>query len=176
MFKRKTTSLQIIYWSLLNYENWHFYIGITEAGLCYVGPNHYSFEDLVKWASKNSVNPKFVEEQHLTAPYKLEIVEYLKGERKDFSSPIHYFGTDFQKSVWTQLEKIPYGEVRTYSEIAAAINKPAAVRAVAGAIGANPILIVVPCHRVIGKNGSLTGYRGGIKMKKELLEIEGYSI
>jgi len=74
--------------------------------------------------------------------------------------------------VWKALNEIPYGQTKTYSDIAHSINKPAAVRAVGAAIGANPILLAVPCHRIVGKNGTLTGYRGGLEMKKKLLELE----
>ena len=83
-----------------------------------------------------------------------------------------YQYTEFQRQVWTQLLKIPYGETRTYSEIATAIGRPKAIRAVATAIAKNPLLIVIPCHRVIGKDGQLRGYRGGEAMKERLLTIE----
>jgi methylated-DNA-[protein]-cysteine S-methyltransferase len=82
-------------------------------------------------------------------------------------------GTDFQKSVWSQLRKIPYGETRSYSQIAEAIGRPKAVRAVGTANGSNPVAIIVPCHRVIGSSGKLTGYGGGLPLKKRLLELEG---
>ena len=82
-------------------------------------------------------------------------------------------GTDFQKRVWRQVAAIPYGETRSYLQIAAAIGSPRAVRAVGAANGANPVPIVVPCHRVIGANGKLVGYGGGLAMKKRLLELEG---
>jgi O-6-methylguanine DNA methyltransferase len=82
-------------------------------------------------------------------------------------------GTDFQLRVWRELERIPYGETRSYSQIAAAIGTPQAVRAVGAANGANPIPIVVPCHRVIGAGGKLVGYGGGLPLKRRLLELEG---
>ena len=82
-------------------------------------------------------------------------------------------GTDFQLSVWNQLREIPYGETRSYAQIAKAIGKPKAVRAVGTANGSNPVAIVVPCHRVIGSSGKLTGYGGGLALKKRLLELEG---
>lgn len=89
-----------------------------------------------------------------------------------FSVPIHLKGTDFQKKVWNELKNIPYGETRTYKEIAEKIGKPKASRAVGMACNKNPIVILVPCHRVVGTNGSLTGYAGGIELKKALLEAE----
>ena len=109
-------------------------------------------------------------------PYADEVMEYLQGKRKEFAMPKDDRGTPFQKEVWRALEAIPYGHTATYSEIAHAIRKPAAVRAVGAAIGANPLLIVTPCHRVIGKNGTLTGYRGGLAMKSSLLELEGAQV
>ena len=86
--------------------------------------------------------------------------------------PLDLYGTKFQKSVWTELQKIPFGETSTYSDIAEKINKPSAFRAVGSAIGANPVMIVIPCHRVIGKSGKLTGFRGGLLMKQKLLALE----
>ncbi len=92
--------------------------------------------------------------------------------RKNFTIPFDFHGTTFQLDVWKALSEIPYGQTKSYSEIANQIQKPRAVRAVGSAIGANPILITVPCHRVIGKNGALTGYRGGMEMKTKLLKLE----
>lgn len=101
-----------------------------------------------------------------------EIEEYLKKERKVFSLPIKLKGTDFQKKVWNELLKIPYGETRSYFDIAKNINKEKALRAVGTAIGKNPLLIVVPCHRAINKNGNLGGFACGLEVKKKLLKIE----
>lgn len=102
-----------------------------------------------------------------------DIERYFKGELKVFDWPLDLYGTDFQKSIWDALLKIPFGESRSYSDISEMIDNPKAIRAVGGAIGANPVMIVVPCHRVIGKSGKLTGFRGGLDMKIELLVIEG---
>lgn len=101
-----------------------------------------------------------------------EIMEYLDGKRRHFDFPIELHGTDFQKKVWNQLQKIPYGETRTYKEVAEAIGNPKASRAVGMANNKNPIFIVVPCHRVVGSDGKLTGYAGGLDMKAALLELE----
>ena len=101
-----------------------------------------------------------------------ELNEYFAGKRKTFDIPLHPVGTDFQKRVWDALLEIPYGETRTYKEIARSVNNPKGVRAVAGAIGANGISILIPCHRVIGSNHSLTGFAGGIEAKRQLLETE----
>ena len=102
-----------------------------------------------------------------------QIGEYLRGERRDFDVPIRLEGTDFQLLVWNTLRTIPYGETRTYAEIAARIDRPKAVRAVGGANHRNPLPLLVPCHRVVGADGTLVGFGGGLEVKRRLLEIEG---
>jgi len=101
-----------------------------------------------------------------------ELEEYFTGKRKEFDIPLLFAGTDFQKKVWNELLKIPFGQTVSYMDIAHRIKKPKAVRAVASAIGANPMSIIVPCHRVIASNNTLGGYAGGLKAKKQLLERE----
>ena len=101
-----------------------------------------------------------------------EIAEFFDGRRKAFDVKLALRGTPFQLEVWHTLLRIPYGETRTYAEIAKSIGRPAATRAVGAANGANPIPIIVPCHRVIGSNGSLTGFGGGIDVKRWLLDFE----
>ncbi len=101
-----------------------------------------------------------------------ELGEYFAGERKQFTVPVDLRGTEFQESAWTALLQIPYGKTFTYSEQARAMRKPKAARAVGAANGRNPVCIVVPCHRVVGADGSLTGYAGGLAQKKALLELE----
>lgn len=101
-----------------------------------------------------------------------QLTEYLKGERKTFDLPLNLKGTDFQKQVWMALCDIPYGETRSYKQIAESIGNPKAVRAVGMANNRNPLLIVVPCHRVIGANGKLVGYGAGIEKKEFLLRLE----
>jgi methylated-DNA-[protein]-cysteine S-methyltransferase len=102
-----------------------------------------------------------------------ELRAYFAGNLRVFSVPLDMQGTDFQVSVWNQLVKIPYGETRSYSQVAEAVGRPKAVRAVGAANSNNPIAIIVPCHRVIGSGGKLTGYGGGLPLKKRLLELEG---
>jgi methylated-DNA-[protein]-cysteine S-methyltransferase len=101
-----------------------------------------------------------------------EIQEYLDGKRTSFSVPISFEGTGFQQEIWRQIAMIPFGQTVTYSELARRANAPMAVRAAGAATGRNPLSIIVPCHRVIGKNGSMTGFAGGLERKKSLLEIE----
>lgn len=102
----------------------------------------------------------------------IEISEFLEGDRKRFTSPLKMVGTEFQIKVWHALAGLPYGETVSYSELAGMIDKPRTVRAVAAAVGANALSILIPCHRVVGEDGSLTGYAGGIKAKRALLNLE----
>lgn len=103
---------------------------------------------------------------------KRQLYEYFAGKRKSFNIQLHLVGTDFQQQVWKELLNIPYGTTKSYKDIAQSIGNPQAVRAVAGAIGANGISILIPCHRVIGSNLTLTGYAGGLNAKRVLLSIE----
>ncbi|MCE7797458.1 methylated-DNA--[protein]-cysteine S-methyltransferase [Sphingobium sufflavum] len=102
-----------------------------------------------------------------------QLGEYFAGERRIFNLPLDFRGTDFQKDVWAALLTIPFGETRSYGEIARAIGRPSASRAVGAANGRNPISIVAPCHRVVGANGTMTGFAGGIPAKEYLLALEG---
>ncbi len=101
-----------------------------------------------------------------------QLDEYFKGERKDFSIPLRLAGTPFQQRVWRELQALPYGSTATYADLARRLSKPAAVRAVAAANGANALSLFVPCHRIIGAGGALTGYAGGLEAKRYLLELE----
>ncbi|XCP86408.1 methylated-DNA--[protein]-cysteine S-methyltransferase [Roseburia hominis] len=105
-----------------------------------------------------------------------QITEYLEGKRQEFTLPLAPQGTPFQQAVWRALRTIPYGETRCYSEIAQMVGNPKACRAVGMANNRNPIIILIPCHRVVGKNGSLVGYAGGLDIKEKLLELEGARI
>jgi len=102
-----------------------------------------------------------------------QLNEYFSGHRKEFTITLDFVGTGFQKEVWQALLTIPYGETRSYTQIAMQLNNPKAVRAVGAANGKNPVSIIAPCHRVIGASGSLTGFAGGLKNKALLLSLEG---
>jgi len=139
----------------------------TEQGICqaiFCGD-----KDLVNENSESISND-------ITNLCKKQLTEYFAGERKTFTVPLDPKGTDFQQSVWRCLNKIPFGELRSYGDIAKMLNKPKASQAVGGANGRNPITLIVPCHRVIGGNGSLTGYAGGIERKLWLLNHESAKI
>lgn len=104
---------------------------------------------------------------------KKQLSEYFKGQRTQFELPLLWVGSDFQKSVWDSLLQIPFGETETYLGLSRILKNEKAIRAVASANGANAISIIVPCHRIIGSDGSLVGYAGGLSTKKKLLELEG---
>ncbi|WHY64842.1 methylated-DNA--[protein]-cysteine S-methyltransferase [Neobacillus sp. SuZ13] len=163
---------KIIYWSLFVHGPWEMYLAATTQGLCYVGSDHKGFEELRNWVQKKFPQHQLEQDDQRMHIYADQFAEYFQGIRTSFTFPMDFYGTPFQQSVWNALHEIPYGCTHTYSEIAEFLQKPKSVRAVASAIGANPILITVPCHRVIGKNGKLTGFRGGLEMKAKLLDLE----
>jgi len=139
----------------------------TPAGMIYICESagkiiHIGFE---RTAANESSTP-------LIEKTKKQLDEYFAGKRKEFDLPYTVLGSDLQKDVCDALTKIPYGGTRTYKEIAAAVGRPTAVRAVATAIGRNPIAIVIPCHRVIGSDGNMRGFAGGIPFKEYLLSVE----
>ena len=118
---------------------------------------------------ENRAHPLLVEAEK-------QLGEYFAGAREAFDLPLDFHGTDFQKRVWQQLLAIPFGETRSYGEIARALGQPSASRAVGAANGKNPISIVAPCHRVVGTNGALTGFAGGLEAKQRLLALEGLEL
>jgi O-6-methylguanine DNA methyltransferase len=115
----------------------------------------------------------FEESPRLMRAYLIELEEYFAGKRREFTFPLDLRGTDFQLACWRALLAIPYGETRSYADIARAVGKPNAFRAAGMANNRNPIAIVVPCHRVIASDGTLCGYGGGLDVKRKLLELEG---
>ncbi|MGA8761754.1 MAG: methylated-DNA--[protein]-cysteine S-methyltransferase [Candidatus Sulfotelmatobacter sp.] len=115
----------------------------------------------------------FQESAPLMRSYVDEVEEYFAGERREFSFPLDLRGTEFQLACWRALLAIPYGETRTYADIARIVGKPYAFRAVGMANNRNPIAVVIPCHRVIASDGTLCGYGGGLDVKRKLLELEG---
>lgn len=161
-----------IYWTLLTQEDWNMHVAATSEGLCYVGSPNQPLERMAEWAAARYPDNQLHRDDVKLQPYADELIEYLQGRRRSFTLSIDVHGTPFQLAVWNALRSIPYGQTKTYSDLADQLRNPSAVRAVGAAIGANPVLIAIPCHRVIGKNGALTGYRGGIGMKTRLLQLE----
>ena len=123
--------------------------------------------------SPHPVDPAWRRDTALFGETRQELEAYFAGELQEFSMSVAPRGTEFQREVWQALREIPYGKLATYRDIAQRIRRPNAVRAVGAANGANPVAVVVPCHRVIGSNGTLTGYAGGLEIKERLLQLEG---
>ena len=120
-----------------------------------------------------SANLRFEESEYAMGSYVRELEEYFAGHRRFFGFPLDLRGTEFQLACWRALVAIPYGETRTYADIARAVGRPQGFRAVGMANNRNPVAIVVPCHRVIASDGTLCGYGGGLDVKRKLLELEG---
>ena len=143
--------------------------GATQKGICsleYTKDERKGVNVIIENANPDNNSIKLLEQ------LEVELAAYFKGELKVFTVPLDTSGTPFQLEVWNKLIEIPYGTTVTYSELAKMMNSPNAVRAVGGANAKNPVMIVVPCHRVNGANGKLTGYSGGLYAKKFLLELE----
>jgi len=134
-----------------------------------VKPEDQGFPDLESWTSEDRAYIAGGIHNETTA---LQLDAYFKGEMKEFDVPLDMHGTTFQQTVWKQLTAIPYGKTWSYGEVAAAIGRPTASRAVGHANGCNPVSIIVPCHRVIGSTGKLVGYGGGLDRKRALLALE----
>jgi methylated-DNA-[protein]-cysteine S-methyltransferase len=141
----------------------------TEIGEITIGANRNS----ITYLKTNATCAGEVKETDLIRDAYLQLNEYLSGDRNAFNLPLAIKGTPFQNQVWHATRGIPYGKTMTYQELAEMIDMPKAIRAVGTANGKNPIYIIIPCHRVIGSNGSLTGYGGGLAMKEKLLRLEG---
>lgn len=148
-------------------------IGATDEGICLFDFQYRRSIDSIMKRIETHLADKFEEAEHPHfAILEQQMGEYFIGQRKEFDMPLHFAGTPFQKSVWTGLLQIPYGETRSYKQQSIFLGNEKAIRAVAGANGENGIAIIVPCHRVIGEDGSLTGYGGGLQRKKWLLDLE----
>lgn len=168
----ETSNEQMIYWTRLEQGPWAMYVAATAKGLCYIGSPNAQFEELEVWAKKRLPTYTLEENAEEVQSYTKEISAYLAGRSYKFPLAMDLHGTPFQQSVWRVLQELAYGQVVTYTDIADAIGKPKSVRAVGSAIGANPVLIFVPCHRVIAKSGKLGGFRAGLEMKEQLLALE----
>ena len=148
-------------------------LGSFRGKLCLLGFTSREMTGTVDKRIKKSLNAEFVEHgDKVLGKTRRQLDEYLKGYRREFDIPLLMVGTDFQKSVWNALMKVRYGDTSTYSRIAKDVGNERAVRAVGNANAANPISIIVPCHRVIGSDGELVGYGGGLSLKRRLLELE----
>lgn len=149
----------------------HIYFYETSLGEIAVADNGEAVTH-VHFGRRNNIKNSVEEETELTKRAAAEIDEYLKGLRKTFDVALAPAGTEFQQQVWQALLSIPYGQTRSYREIAEAVGRPRAYRAVGMANNRNPIAVIIPCHRVIGAQGKLIGYAGGLKVKEMLLNLE----
>ncbi len=150
-----------------------FILGSYDGKLCMVDFRYRKMRETVDDRIKKGLNAEFIEQDdEILQKTRLQIDEYFNMQRRTFDIPILMVGTDFQRNVWEALLKVPYGTTSTYLQLAKEIDNKKAVRAVANANAANAIGIIIPCHRIIGTNGELTGYAGGLPLKKQLLELE----
>lgn len=148
-------------------------VGATDKGICLFDFQFRRAVEGIMERVERLLDDKFVEGD---SPYfsilEEQIAEYFNGTRKEFDVPLHLTGTPFQKSVWEALTKIPFGETRSYKQQSVVMGQEKAIRAIASANGDNPVAIIIPCHRIIGEDGSLTGYSGGLQRKQQLLDLE----
>ncbi len=166
------STVPTISYTLFENGPWRFYLAATQSGLCYAGTPDAPLSELERYVHKRFPSACLHEDAAALAESLNQLEEYFAGTRQTLEIAFDLSGTPFQEEVWRTLETIRYGDTCSYSDIADAVGRPTAVRAVASAIGANPLLIAVPCHRVIGKKGALTGYRGGLDFKRFLLALE----
>jgi len=151
----------------------HFILGSFENKLCLLDFKYRKMRTTVDNRLKKGFEAEFIEQDDaILKETRKQLDEYFNMQRKEFDIPLITVGTDFQKSVWKALMKVPYGTTSTYLQLAKDIDNEKAVRAVASANGANSIGLIIPCHRIIGTNGELTGYGGGLALKKRLLKLE----
>jgi len=149
------------------------WVASTRRGVCKVSLGAQGEEAFRSWLSDRGAPVPTREEPETLMHAVSQLREYLSGRRQVFDLPLDVRGTAFQSAVWRQVGRIPYGETTTYGAIAQLMGHPKASRAVGGAVGANPVPIIVPCHRVIGAHGALTGFGGGLEVKAALLRLEG---
>ena len=150
-----------------------FILGSYDGKLCMVDFRYRKMRETVDDRIKKGLNAEFIEQDdEILQKTRLQINEYFNMQRRTFDIPILMVGTDFQRNVWEALLKVPYGTTSTYLQLAKEIDNKKAVRAVANENAANAIGIIIPCHRIIGTHGELTGYAGGLPLKKQLLELK----
>jgi len=168
--------IDTLYWSSVPSPRGTCVIMATEAGVCWTGTPGTAADSGFAWLERRGklAYERAVESEAI-APLRQaadEMRRYFAGKRVQFACPLDLRGTPFQVAVWQEMYRIPYGETRTYGELARILGRPQAPRAVGAASAANPIAVIVPCHRVVGSDGSLTGYGGGLPTKAWLLALE----
>lgn len=166
-----------LYWTSVSSPRGVWLALATERGVCWTGTPGSTLDEGIAWVRRWLPIGQIIEGEHIPPLRRAveELRSFFAGELEQFTCPLDMHGTAFQRAVWSAVSQIPYGETRSYQAIARAIDHPQAVRAVGAANGANPLAPIVPCHRVIGSNGSLTGYGGGLPVKSWLLAMEQQS-
>lgn len=165
------STIQIQYY---NSEFGELILGSFEEQLCLCDWRYRKSREAVDARLRKFLQADFSEEaDQVITLARLQLEEYFGGRRKAFDIPLLLVGTDFQKRVWEELLKIPYGKTLTYTQLSGRLANPLGIRAIASANGANALSILVPCHRVIGSDGKMVGYAGGLRVKKKLLHLEG---
>ena len=166
----KMDSINIQYFEINNID---LIMGSYDGKLCLLDHRYRVKRDTIDKRIQTALQAEYkIQDDEILQKVKVQLQEYFQNKREIFDIPLFLVGSEFQKSVWNTLLKIPYGETRTYKQQALLIGNEKAVRAVANANGANAISIIIPCHRIIGTNGKLTGYAGGLDTKQLLLDIE----
>ncbi len=164
--------MTILYTAELDSPIGRLRLASTEQGLSYIELPHASGRGLLGWRQRHAPEATLRESFAHNRTNAAQLREYLEGKRVDFDLVLDLRGTDFQRSVWQEVASIPHGETRSYADVARGVGRPRATRAVGAANGANPIPLVIPCHRVIGSRGQLQGYAGGTSLKARLLAME----
>lgn len=144
----------------------------SDSGLCYVGLPRASGRGLGGWQNRHAPESRIVDGYEPNRGAIAQLTEFLEGKREDFDLTLDLRATPFQRDVYDVVAGIPYGESKSYAAVAEQVGRPAAVRAVGAANGANPIPLIIPCHRVVAKSGQLQGYAGGLRLKARLLAME----
>lgn len=165
--------MEKVYYEVVNSSICNLLIAYTQHGLVSVKFNVENSEiEFFEYLNKHF--KKIIKEKNKSV-YSKELEDYLNSNKKDFQLPVTLIGTEFNKKVWKELMNVPFGELRTYKQIAKSVGCKKGYRAVGNANNKNPIVLVVPCHRIIGSNGALTGFAPGIKYKVDLLKHEGHN-
>ncbi len=165
--------MEKVYYAAFHMSLGKMHLASTAQGVCKIRLPQESEEGFFRWLHRFFGEDNTLEGAGWNEAVVAELERYLAGELREFDCSLDVRGTDFQRAVWEEMQGIPYGATCTYGDIAQAIDRPRAYRAVGAASGANPLPIVVPCHRVIGRDGSLRGYGGGLALKETLLKLEG---
>jgi len=164
---------EIVYWDVLKQGSKTFYLATTGKGILTIRLD-YSYKDFVDFVKKRVQNPVLVQDPQRLEECSRQLTEYFEGKRTVFDLPFDLRGTPFQVAVWEALARVPFGKTCSYADIAREIQNEKAVRAVGNACGMNPLIVVIPCHRILGKDGALHGFSavGGLTTKEEFLQHE----